>query len=490
MLEIHIVGLGPGNPGLMTIETLELLKNKDFNYFRTAIHPVMEFIEEQGISYESFDRYYETEETFEEVYEKIVRELIGRVKEKKRIVYAVPGNPLFGEETVVKLLRLGKTYGIECKVYSGVSFVDVTMNALEEDPIKGMKILDAFDFEKSPPTPEIDHLITQVYDRFMASELKLKLMEIYDSEKKVVLLINSGIPGKELKKEIPLWELDRTPEINHLTSLYIPRENNPYQGLNGTKEIMKVLRSKEGCSWDRAQTHESLKNYLLEESYEIIEAINNEDFENLVEELGDVLFQIIFHAEIARENLRFSMEDVIRGINEKMVRRHPHVFIDKHVYDPEKVESNWDAIKRMEKGISEDLEQNVIISEEMRAIPKALPSLMEAVKVQKKAAKIGFDWASALIAMDKIKEESEELKGAINQDNKEEIIEELGDLLFSVTNVSRLLNVQPELALREATQKFIGRINAMEKMCFEDGKNLKDCNNEALENLWKSVKWL
>ncbi|MEO1815929.1 MAG: nucleoside triphosphate pyrophosphohydrolase [Acetobacterium sp.] len=490
MHHIDIVGLGPGSPGQITLETLALLKDASPNFFRTKIHPVMDFIEKEAISYQSFDCYYEQEGSFEAVYDQIVTKLIETAKTTEKLVYAVPGNPLFGEKTVEKLIVAAKAAGIIYRIYPGVSFVDVTLNSLEEDPINGLKIMDAFDCGKNPPNPRIGALITQVYDQHMASELKLQLMEIYDPEKKVVLLIGSGIPETEKSLEICLYELDRVEAINHLTSLYIPAENEAYQGFQGTIELMKTLRGSDGCAWDRSQTHESLRSYLLEESYEVLEAIDNQDWDNLAEELGDVLFQIVFHAEIASEAGRFSINQVISGINEKMIRRHPHVFIDKASFDPDQVETNWDAIKRLEKGESGESLESPGLAAEMKKIPKALPALMEAYKVQKKAAKVGFDWPEPTAALEKIDEETLELRAALQENNPEKIEEELGDLLFSVVNVSRLLKLQPEMVLRKATEKFIGRFEKMEKVASQEKKSLEDYTFEQLDQAWNRSKGL
>lgn len=490
MHHIDIVGLGPGSPGQITLETLALLKDASPNFFRTKIHPVMDFIENEAITYQSFDCYYEQEGSFEAVYDQIVTTLIETSKITEKLVYAVPGNPLFGEKTVEKLIVAAKAAGINYRIYPGVSFVDVTLNSLEEDPIHGLKIMDAFDCVKNPPDPRIGALVTQVYDQHMASELKLQLMDIYDPEKKVILLINSGIPKAEKSMEICLYELDRVAAINHLTSLYIPAENAAYQGFQGTIELMKALRAKEGCSWDRSQTHESLRNYLLEESYEVLEAIDNQDWENLAEELGDVLFQIVFHAEIASEAGRFNINQVIAGINEKMIRRHPHVFIDKASFNPDQVETNWDAIKRLEKGESGEVRESPGLAAEMKKIPRALPALMEAYKVQKKAAKVGFDWKEPTAALGKIDEETLELRAALRENKPEQIEEELGDLLFSVVNVSRLLKLQPEMVLRKATEKFIGRFEKMEKVASQEKKSLNDYTFEQFDEAWNRSKGL
>jgi tetrapyrrole methylase family protein/MazG family protein len=491
MPHIDIIGLGPGSPGHLTLETLKLLKNSDPNYFRTRIHPVMDYLEEEAIRYESFDGFYESEASFDAVYEKIVDSLLEAAKKNNNIVYAVPGNPLFGEKTVEKLIQVAKAAKIDYIIHPGVSFVDVTLNELEVDPIRGLKIMDAFDCKKNPPNPRDGILVTQVYDRYMASELKLQLMELYDPEKKVVLLINSGIPHEAKSLEICLYELDRIEDINHLTSLYIPPENKPFQGFQGTIEIMRTLRGAEGCSWDRMQTHESLKAYLLEESYEVLDAIDSQDWENLLEELGDVLFQLVFHAEIADEEGRFNMNQVIAGINEKMIRRHPHVFIDKAVFDPQEVETNWDAIKKLEKRNPENYDvEGEWQSLEMKKVPKTFTALMEAFKVQKKAAKVGFDWVDARSALMKVKEETEELQVAMDEKQWEEIEEELGDLLFAVVNVSRLLKIQPEIILRKATGKFISRFEKMEKIASQEKKSLNDYTFDQLDATWNRVKGL
>jgi tetrapyrrole methylase family protein/MazG family protein len=492
MPRIEIVGLGPGNPGQITLETLKLLKNPNRNFFRTEIHPIMDFIREEEIKYESFDAFYETEESFELVYEKIVKKLIDEIKNGETIVYAVPGNPLFGEQTVVKLIEKLKLKGIDYCIYPGVSFVDVTMNALEKDPIDGMRIMDAFDFKQNPPNPLIGTLITQVYNKHMASEIKLGLMEIFDPEKKVILLINSGIPGQEILKEIQIYELDRVNEINHLTSLYIPsEEEDQYLGFNGTLAIMRRLRSKDGCSWDKIQTHESLKGCLLEETYEVIEAITNNDWENLTEELGDLLFQIVFHSEIAAEVGHFTINDVINGINEKMIRRHPHIFLENFKCDPNEVEINWEKIKRQEKLGKNKQEKNDSsheISIEMENLPKTFPALLEAYKIQKKASKVGFDWENPLLAMEKISEETLELQEAMEENSQEKIEDEFGDLLFSVVNVGRLLKIQPELALRQGSEKFISRFKKMEEIAQKEKKKLGEYHLEQLELLWNRAK--
>ncbi|MGE5328748.1 MAG: nucleoside triphosphate pyrophosphohydrolase [Deltaproteobacteria bacterium] len=246
-------------------------------------------------------------------------------------------------------------------------------------------------------------------------------------------------------------------------------------------EIMKILRSENGCPWDREQTHESLKKYLIEETYEVLEAIDKRDKTLICEELGDLLLQIVFHARIAEENGDFDIDDVITGISKKMYSRHTHVFGEDIAKSADDVLKNWDKIKRNEKNIS-------TYADEMRSIAKNLPSLMRSYKVQHKAAKVGFDWDNVDDAVEKVYEELEEVKAARNNKNKQEIHEEIGDLLFAVVNVSRFLEVHPELALADSTEKFIKRFEYIEKKVTEKGKKMEEMTLKEMDELWNQSK--
>ncbi|WKY47342.1 nucleoside triphosphate pyrophosphohydrolase [Eubacteriaceae bacterium ES3] len=482
MAHIDIVGLGPGDPGQMTLKTLELLENEADNFLRTAVHPTVSFLELKGITYKSFDYLYEAESAFEHVYEQISDHLI-KVAKTIDIVYAVPGNPLFGEETVVKLTEKAKQQGITYTIHPGVSFVDVTMNALEFDPVAGLKIIDAFNLNGLECSGNL--LITQVYNRHMASEVKLELMKIFDPEKRVALLINAGIPEMEKSIEIPLYELDRVEEVNHLTSLFVPAEENT--GFVGVFEIVNKLLSEEGCPWDKQQTPESLRPYLIEEAYEVIDAIDKEDSENLAEELGDVLFQIVFHAILGEKKGQFNIHEVLSGINEKMIRRHPHVFLSQEEIEAKEVEVNWEAIKRAEKGLDQ-VDSVHEISDGFKKVPDSFPALMQAQKIQKKAAKVGFDWQKKQDALTKLTEEIEEFTMAVSQNDTSNMEEELGDLLFSMVNVARLYQINAEFALRKATKKFVARFKEMEKLARQEEKNFQDCDFETMNRFWNASK--
>ena len=246
-------------------------------------------------------------------------------------------------------------------------------------------------------------------------------------------------------------------------------------------DIVEILRSPEGCPWDREQNHKSIRRDFLEETYEVIEAINKEDKDLLLEELGDVLLQVVFHTQIEREKGTFELSDVADGICKKMIERHPHVFGDVNAETSEQVLENWDVIKKRTK-------QQKSQTESMLSIPREFPALMRADKVQKKASKVGFDWDSADGAFDKVNEELKELQDAYKEGNEEHIREELGDLLFSVVNVSRFVKVDSEEALTNSTDKFINRFSKVEKMADEQGLDMKNTDLATLDKLWDMAK--
>ena len=250
-------------------------------------------------------------------------------------------------------------------------------------------------------------------------------------------------------------------------------------GLNDLKEIVSILRAPGGCPWDQEQTHESLRRGLLEESYEVVEAIEEGSGEHLREELGDLLLQVVFHADIEREAGRFDLDNVADGICKKLIFRHPHVFGEVAVADTEEVLVNWEQLKREEK-------HQETYTDTLTAVARSLPGLWRAEKVQKKAKKAGFDWPSVSGAMDKLAEEVDELRQAIDQDTNKE--EELGDVLFAAVNVSRFLGADPEQALGAATEKFIARFARVEALAAQQGKDMAQMSLSELDKLWETAK--
>jgi MazG family protein len=246
------------------------------------------------------------------------------------------------------------------------------------------------------------------------------------------------------------------------------------------RAIVARLRAPGGCPWDREQTHASLRAGLIEEAYEVVEAINSADDANLREELGDLLLQSVFHAQIASEEGRFTFDDVARGIAEKLVRRHPHVFGEDKCADSAEVLRRWDDIKRAEKGAA--------VQSAVDGISGGLPALMRAEKVQKKAARTGFDWSEAAPVIAKVREELAEIESAIAGDHAAGIEEEIGDLLFTVVNLARKLRIDSETALQRSTEKFIARFKAVEQIARERALALEKMTLAELDALWDEVK--
>ena len=246
-------------------------------------------------------------------------------------------------------------------------------------------------------------------------------------------------------------------------------------------EIMRILRSEGGCPWDIKQTHESIKKNLIEETYETIEAINKNDPDMLREELGDVLMQVVFHTQIEREKGVFDIDDVADENCKKLIERHPHVFGEINVDSVDDVLTNWDAIKRKSKGQKST-------SQAIDSVPRELPALMRAAKIQSKAAKAGFDWDEVGGALDKLSEEIAELKEAIANGDKANINEELGDVLFSAVNVSRFVDTDAEEALTDATYKFVARFKTVETLAAERNIDMKQSDIETLDRLWDEAK--
>ena len=248
-------------------------------------------------------------------------------------------------------------------------------------------------------------------------------------------------------------------------------------------EIMKILRAPGGCPWDAEQTHESIKKDFIEETYEVIEAINKNDKELLCEELGDALLQVVFHSQIAKENGTFDISDVTDGICKKLIERHPHVFGEVKVNSTDDVLSNWDTIKRKSKGQKTQ-------GSSMEKIPRELPALMRAQKIQSKAKKAGFDWDNISGAYDALESEIKELKDAALEGNADAVAEEMGDVLFSAVNISRFLGVDAEEALTLSNNKFIERYLIVETLAEERGINMADEPIEKLDELWMEAKKL
>lgn len=479
---IKILGLGPGAEEALTIGTINELKNCKNVFLRTEKHPTVSYLREQDIKFNTYDNVYDTMESFDEVYLNIANDLVKKHEEFGEIVYAVPGHPLVAEKSVFNLIDECKKKNIEYKVIPAVSFIDAMMEGLMIDPIEGLKVIDAFDINNQVLDKRIGTIITQVYNPLIASEVKLKLLEQYDDETEIFYVRAAGIKGQESIRKIPLYELDMQEDIDYLTSVYIPKDLNNKKDFNDLLQIIETLRGEGGCPWDREQTHKSLEKALIEESYEVIDAIEKEDDDALIEELGDVLLQVVFHASIGKEDGYFDIGDIIGGICDKMISRHPHVFgtLD-GVNSSDDVLVKWDELKKNEKGFT-------TMTEEMEAIAKSFPSMLRAHKIQNKAKKVGFDFENIDGAIEKVKEELKEVIDVYNTKNMDKIKDEVGDLLFSCVNVARLLGIDEESALNATIDKFVKRFAYIEKKTQEKGNDLSDISLEEMNKLWEESK--
>jgi tetrapyrrole methylase family protein / MazG family protein len=481
--KIEILGLGAGDIEQLPYGIYKKLMQSSHVFLRTKEHPVIAELEKEGLQFSSFDKIYEKHDQFEAVYHEITRVLLDEA-ENNTITYAVPGHPLVAERTVQLLLDLGPKEGVEVVIGGGQSFLDAIFQALKIDPIDGFQLLDGTSLNASELQQNQHIFISQVYDQFVASEVKLTLMERYPDDYEVVIVTAAGSKEEHVERVL-LFELDRKVTLNNLTSVYVPPvkdEQILWKDFSYFREIISQLRGPNGCPWDKEQTHESLKKYLIEETYEVIEAIDNEDIDHLIEELGDVLLQVMLHAQIGEDEGYFSISDVVEGISAKMIRRHPHVFGNKQADTAEEVVKNWEEIKKAEK--------NTTHSSIVDGVSLSLPNLLRAYEIQKKAAKVGFDWKEIGPALEKVKEELQEFENELNDTKEQSILakKEFGDLLFAFVNVARFLDIHPEKALFETNEKFIRRFRYVEEKVRESGKDFVDHSLEELDRYWDEAK--
>jgi tetrapyrrole methylase family protein/MazG family protein len=473
---LTIVGLGPGDPGHLTREAWSVLEEADEVWLRTERHPTVEGLPTHLVV-RSFDHLYETAEAFSVVYHSIVDQVLRLARRPNGVVYAVPGHPMVGESTVQLARARAAEDDIPVRLVEGLSFVEPTLAALGLDALSGLQICDALDLAAAhhpPLTPDLPALVGQLYSRTLASDVKLTLMNQYPDQHQVTLIDAAGTVEQRLV-ELPLYALDRRDDLAHLSTLYVP----PLEGVSsfeGLQETVAHLRAPEGCPWDREQTHESLRAALLEETYETAAAIDADDLDALREELGDLLLQVVLHAQIAAEAGEFKMAQVIAGIDAKLKHRHPHVWGDWRADGVSDVLHHWEDLKREEKS-----ERRSVLD----GVPPALPALQQADTYSRRAVQMGFDWTALEGVVDKVHEELAELKVANTPQEREA---ELGDLLFSVVNWARWLELDPEVALRKANARFARRFRWMERMAQEAGRELPAMSSEELEHLWREAK--
>jgi tetrapyrrole methylase family protein/MazG family protein len=478
MSGITIVGLGPGNPAHLTREAWEALTSAAEIYLRTARHPTLAGLP-AALTCHSFDEIYETAADFAQVYEVIAERVLEQGARPEGVVYAVPGHPSVAEASVSLIRARAPERGLGVRIVPGLSFVEPALEAVGVDALPTLQIADALDLAaRRHPSfhPDAPALIAQLYSSVIAGEVKLTLMNQYPDEHQVVLAHMAGMDAERVER-LPLFEIDRSPHLAHLTSLYVPPlpRASAFESFQNT---IAHLRAPDGCPWDREQTHQTLRSNLLEETYEVLAALDADDPDAMREEFGDLLLQIVLHSQIALESGEFSMADVIAGIQAKIIRRHPHVFGDVTVKGVGEVLENWEKLKAAERG--EASRDNGALG----SVPLGLPALLQADGYQRRAARVGFDWPDISGVVAKVREEMAEVQAASPAAREDEV----GDLLFAVVNWARWLEVEPESALRRANARFAERFARVESAAQALGKEMRALSLEELDQLWEAAK--
>jgi tetrapyrrole methylase family protein / MazG family protein len=464
---VVVVGLGPAGDDLIGQGAAEMLRERGRLWLRTRRHPAAAAFEGAP----TFDDVYDAADTFDEVYDTIVERLVREAEAAapEPVVYAVPGSPLVAERTV-DLLRAEPR--VEVTIVPALSFLDLAWLALGVDPLaEGVRLVDATEFAATAAAERGPFLVAQCWSRHLLSEVKLAVADDGTALPRPVVLHHLGLDD-EVVAAVDWWELDRTVEADHLTSLYVPRLAGAGGAAAGVQvarlvDLMDTLR--EECPWDRAQDHASLMPHLVEESYEVLDALGAladapdraAAYAHLEEELGDLLFQIVFHARLAGEEGAFDMAGVAQAVHDKLVHRHPHVFADVVADDPDQVVANWEEIKRDEKGRASVTE----------GIPAALPALVFTSKLARKARAVGVEpydpkasaqAVSELTALAQLAERATPHSDDPLTRDARDVERRVGELLFAVVNLAQRVGVDAEQALRDRALTLRGEIRRAE----------------------------
>lgn len=475
---VTVVSLGPGDANLLTLQAADKLRSAKRLVLRTERHRAVAWLQEQGIAFTSLDEMYDQYDDFDRMHAAMAKKLWTMSEEHGALTYAVIDA---ATDESVRALQASRPEEGKLTVLPGVSMADACLALLPEGRGSQVRIIPAEDCMSAEHDPTVPLLITELWHPVLASQVKLWLTDLYDDEM-AVTLYPSSVKINRKPLTIPLMELDRQRTYDHTVCLYVsaaPMESRQRYCFADLVRIMSILRGPGGCPWDREQTHETLRKYLIEEAYETVGAIDSGDPDAIADELGDVLLQIVFHADVAKAHQDFTISDVTTAICRKMIYRHAHIFGGDRCETAEDVSVNWERLKKAEKGLTT---QASVLAD----VSQGLPALMRAAKVQKKAAQVGFDWDDALSALPKVGEEANEVQAELEA--RRDPAEELGDLLFSCVNVTRLCGLEPELVLQQATEKFIRRFTAMENAIISDGKPLEGLTLAEMDVYWNKVK--
>lgn len=467
-------------PGCISGTAEQAVRASNRLFLQTAQHPSAAWIIESVLPYQSMDDLFSSCEDFDELNQSIAERLFFKPEDT---VYAVPGAGV-GPALLGELKRAASESGFKLIMLPGTGYAQCVLSAMSCSS-QGAVTISASELAGEDIRTERILCVEEIDTALRAGEVKLALSEFYPDDYPVALAVLDS-SGKYQIKDIRLFELDRMKADSYFAATVAvlrPAELTDLSrfGFNELLSVMRRLRAPGGCPWDAKQTHESLRASLLEECYEVLQTIDDEDMAGMCEELGDLLLQIVFHAELEEEKRVFTMRDVTSGIVSKLIYRHPHVFGNVKADTAEEVLVNWDKLKMKEKHFDKQ-------SDAIDAIPRALPSLIRSGKVQKKAAGVGFDWDSPMDALKKVYEEADEIKTAAAENNEAHIREELGDLLFACVNVIRLFHENGELLLSSATDKFASRFRFVEEAVLRDGKQLENMTLDEMDVYWEQAK--
>jgi tetrapyrrole methylase family protein / MazG family protein len=474
---ITLVGLGPGAPGQLTRQAWDWLAGCGEVWLRTQRHPVVNALP-ADVQYYYFDELYERAEKFEEVYAQIVERVLELGRRPQGVTYAVPGHPYVAEATGPEIARRARAEGLPLRVIEGLSFLEPAFSALGLDPFPTLALVDALELASgltpqfSPAQPA---LVAQIYSRQVAANVKLTLNAVYPDEHPVRLVHAAGT-ADELVEDLKLYEIDRSRSIGLLTALYVPPLPNE-MAFENFQEIIARLRAPDGCPWDREQTHLSLRKHLLEETYETLEALDAENPEMMREEFGDLLLQIVLHAQIASEYGEFNMAEIVRGISDKIIRRHPHVFGEVHVDGVQNVLQNWEKLKAQEKRDNGAKKYKGLLD----GVPRVFPALAQAEEIQDRAGRVGLSGAEHGAGLG-------ELLEATQQAQKQGKVDEetLGALLFALAGMAFTSKVDAESALRTAILRFREQFERLEGLARSQNRALNEFAPAELAQMWQS----
>ncbi len=470
---IIVLSLGNGDPDLLNIKTLKALRESDSLFLRTGNHPIVSWLKENGISFSTLDHLYDVSEDFDMLNQKITDYLIS-MSEKSPIVYAVPDAIT---DHTVRTLLLNKPADLTVSLIPGISSYDMLLSSsADRFSDTALQIVTATDFvTRNQYDPNDTHLITELDNGFLAGEVKIRLNEMLEDEYQVFLVSDHQAPVP-----LSLWQLDRQKNIDHRSAVLVPSADMSGRKrfvLNDLLSLMDKLRSESGCPWDRIQTHESLRPYMIEEAWECVASIDQNDMEHLGEELGDLLFQIVFHASIGRSFDEFTMNDVVSSICLKMIRRHPHVFGDKALTDPESVKAAWEKIKQNETGHCSAVSS-------LDDVSAGLPSLKYASKLFRKLSGTSIIRSgSAPVLKDMLDLVNDLLAYPSHADSRI-----LGRLLMLCSELCFTEGQDGELLLHQAADRLKNNLRSVEKAIVNDGKSLEHLTFEELGVYLKYVE--